>query len=130
MRDVASAIISHEQISNFGCCVSKGSLFRLLDYLFLLFRLAWWTSVGKELTSWLSACAVLLYAVLIVCVPFPYGVWGRMWNSILSVSDHCLVIYFSNAYDTTAPLNHMKHHQKLLLRTISKKKKKKTLPVI
>ena len=26
--------------------------------------------------------------------PFPFGVWGRMWNSIVSVPDHCLVIYF------------------------------------
>ena len=27
-----------------------------------------------------------------VCVPFPLGVWGRMWNSIVSVPDHCLFI--------------------------------------
>ena len=54
----------------------------------------WWTFAGKELTSWLSACAVLLYAVLISRVPFPYGVWGRKWNSIVSVSDHCLFIFF------------------------------------
>ena len=26
------------------------------------------------LTAWLSVCTVLLYAVLIVCVPLPYGV--------------------------------------------------------
>ena len=32
-----------------------------------------------------SAFADLLYVVLIVCVPFPFGVWGRMWNSIASV---------------------------------------------
>ena len=112
----------------------KDLFFRLLDYLFNLFRLAWWTSIGKELTSWLCACAVLLYAVLIVFALFPYGVWERMWNSIVSVFDHCLFIYFSNAYDTTAPLNHIKHHQKHLLRTVSRKKKQKkktkTLPVI
>ena len=36
-----------------------------------------------------------LYAVLIVCVPFPCGVWGSMWNSIVSVPDHCLFIYFT-----------------------------------
>ena len=37
----------------------------------------------------------LLYfsAVLIVAVPFPFGVQGRMWNSIVSVPDHCLFIY-------------------------------------
>ena len=33
-------------------------------------------------------------AVLVVRVPFPFGVWGRMWNSILAVPDHCLFIYF------------------------------------
>ena len=54
----------------------------VFDYLMILFRIAWWTSAEKELTSWLSDCAVLLYAVLIVCVPFPYVVWGRMWNLI------------------------------------------------
>ena len=31
---------------------------------------------------------------LIICVPFPYGVQGRMWNSIVSVADHYLLIYF------------------------------------
>ena len=35
---------------------------------------SWWTSAKKELTSRLSACAVLLYAVLTVCVSFPYGI--------------------------------------------------------
>ena len=28
--------------------------------------------------------------------PFPFGVWGRMWNSIVSVPDHCLITYFTN----------------------------------
>ena len=31
--------------------------------------------------------------VLVVRVPFPIGVWGRMWNSIVLVPDHCLFIY-------------------------------------
>ena len=31
---------------------------------------------------------------MIVCVPFPYGVWGRMCNLIVSVDDHCLFIYY------------------------------------
>ena len=50
-------------------------------------------STGKELSSssWLSACAVLFNTVLIVCVPFPFGVWGRMWNSIVSVPDNCIL---------------------------------------
>ena len=36
---------------------------------------------------------LLFQAVLIVCFPFPFGVWGRMWNLIVSVPDHCLFIY-------------------------------------
>ena len=33
------------------------------------------------------ASALLLYDVLIVCVPFPYGDWERtvMWNSVVSI---------------------------------------------
>ena len=30
--------------------------------------------------------------MLTVYVPFPYGVWGRLWDSIVSVPDH----YFSS----------------------------------
>ena len=29
----------------------------------------------KEMSFWLSACVVLLYAVLTVCVLFPFGFW-------------------------------------------------------
>ena len=43
-------------------------------HLLVMFRIAWWTSAGQELTSWLSDCTIFLYAVLIVGVPFPYGV--------------------------------------------------------
>ena len=32
-------------------------------------------------------------AVLVVRVPFPLGIWGRMWNSVVSVPDHCLLIH-------------------------------------
>ena len=35
----------------------------------------------------------LFYAVLSVCVPFPFGVWGRMWNSIVSVFSSTLIRY-------------------------------------
>ena len=41
-----------------------------------------------------SACVILLYAVLIVCVSFPVGCMGMIWNSIVSVPDNCLFIYF------------------------------------
>ena len=56
--------------------------------------------MGKKPSSWLPAFAgyfiYLLYAVLIVRIPFLYGVWVRMWNSIISVPGHCLFIYFSS----------------------------------
>ena len=67
----------------------------LLEIVLSLVRVA-----GKELTSCFSDCAVFLYAVLIVCVPFPYGVWGRKKNSIVSVPDHCLFIYFVVVHNT------------------------------
>ena len=44
--------------------------FLIIVYLFTLCMISWWTSAGKVLTSSLPACAVLLYAVLIVSVPF------------------------------------------------------------
>ena len=37
---------------------------------------------------------LILNAVLVVLVPF--GVWGGMWNSIVSAPDHCLFVYFSH----------------------------------
>ena len=33
-------------------------------------------------------------AVLVVHVPFPFGVWGRVRNSIVPVPDLCLFIYY------------------------------------
>ena len=39
-------------------------------------------------------CCFTFSAILVVRVPFPFGVWGRMWNSIVSVLDHCLFICF------------------------------------
>ena len=31
------------------------------DFLFTLFRIAWWPCAGKEQSSWISACAVLYF---------------------------------------------------------------------
>ena len=45
----------------------------VFDFLFILIRTDWWSSAGKELSSWLSACAVLLYAVITVGISFPSG---------------------------------------------------------
>ena len=39
-------------------------------------------------------CCFNFSAVLVVRVPFPFGVWGRIWNSIVSVPDHCVFINF------------------------------------
>ena len=61
------------------------------DLQFNLFRIALRPSVGKELSPWLFTCAVF-NAVLIVGVPFPFGAWDRMWNSIVSIHDYCIFI--------------------------------------
>ena len=53
-------------------------------------ELPWWQYPVKELSSWLFACAAFLYAVLIVCLSFSFGVCGRMLNVIVSVPDHSL----------------------------------------
>ena len=66
----------------------------VFDFLFVLYRIDWWSSAGKELSSWLSACAVLLSAVLIVCVALPLVDWHRMWNSRVPVPDHCRFVYY------------------------------------
>ena len=74
----------------------------VFDLLFNLFRTALWPSVGKELIAFLSTvplafhlcCFFYFSVVLIVGVPFPFGVYGRMWNSTVSVPDYCLFIYY------------------------------------
>ena len=45
----------------------------VIDILFNLFRIALWTSLGKELSPWLITCCLYFSAVLIVGVPFPFG---------------------------------------------------------
>ena len=40
-------------------------------------------------------CCFYFSVVLVVRVPFPIGVWGRMWNSIVSVPDLCLFVYLT-----------------------------------
>ena len=67
----------------------------VIDLLFILFSIALRPSAGKELSSWLSARAAVILCRLIVLVPFPFVVKGRMWNSIVSVPDYCLFIYFA-----------------------------------
>ena len=43
----------------------------------------YWDRLSRQLFTVLS-----LNAVLVVLVPF--GVWGGMWNSIVSAPDHCI----------------------------------------
>ena len=40
-------------------------------------------------------CCFYFSAALSVGVPFPFCILGRMWNSTVSVPDHCLFIYFA-----------------------------------
>ena len=40
-------------------------------------------------------CSFYFSAILIVGVPFQFGVWGRMWKSIVLVPEHCLLDYFT-----------------------------------
>ena len=84
-------------------CVLECGLFLLsvfIRFLFvfaffvILFSIAWWPSAGKELSSWLSDCAFLLYIVLTVSASVPFVVWSRIWNSVALVTDHCLFLYF------------------------------------
>ena len=67
----------------------------VFDLLFILFMAVLWPSAGKEVSPWIFTCVVSNFsAVLVVHVPFPFGVWGTMVNSIVSVPDHCRFIYF------------------------------------
>ena len=66
-----------------------------MAHLLILFRMVFWTSVGKELTPWLSTLAVLLYAVLTCLCFFPIqclgqnveldctGSWPLPWSPLL-----------------------------------------------
>ena len=40
-------------------------------------------------------CCFNFSAVLVVRVLFPFVVWGSVWNSIVSVPDHCPIICFT-----------------------------------
>ena len=56
--------------------------------------------LGKSCS--LAFSLVLLFSVvLVVRVPFPFGVWESVWYSIVSVPDLCLFIYFANTYIDT-----------------------------
>ena len=72
---------------HFGSLVSMAHL-----YVFLMrFDLGTLDSGERSLPFGLL---VIFSAVLVVRVPFPFGVWGRLWNSIVSVPDHCPLTTF------------------------------------
>ena len=73
-------------------CQCSSAFCLSMTFLFILFRIAGWPSAGKVLSSWLSALTVLIVCRL-NCVPFPFGVQGSMWNSIVSVPGCCLFIF-------------------------------------
>ena len=60
----------------------------------IIFRIALWPTVGKDLPSWISACSIILNVVFNCFCCFLFGDWGRMWNSVVHVSvpDHCVFI--------------------------------------
>ena len=66
-------------------------LFAFDVVLLILLRTARWSTAGKQLSSWLSTCAGLLYAVLIALFLSRLMSWAGY--STVSVPDHCLFIY-------------------------------------
>ena len=48
----------------------------------------------RAVTLAFHLCCFYFSVVLVVCVLFPFGVWDGVWNSTVSVSDHCFFIYF------------------------------------
>ena len=51
-----------------------------------------WERLSRQLFT-----VLILNAILVVLVPLPFGIWGGMWNSIVSAPDHCLFVYFSQS---------------------------------
>ena len=44
-------------------------------------------------------------ALLVVRVPYSFGVWGRVWNPIVSIPDHCLFMSFTYCFFKTLDLS-------------------------
>ena len=73
----------------FCCGLFQLSLFVRFVFicLFILFRIAWWPSVLTFRLWYFTLCNFNC------CIIFPFGGWGRLWNSIVSIPDHCLFIF-------------------------------------
>ena len=94
------AMFSSPDIASFTVVVCSNcqcsSAFCWSDLLFILFRIAVWPSAGTELSPWLFTSVVFIFiVVLVIRLPFPLGVCGRVWHSIVSVHDHCVFIYLT-----------------------------------
>ena len=64
----------------------------VFDLLLILFRSL--VAICWEILSRQIFTVLILNTALVVLVPLPFGVWGGMWNSIVSAPDHCLFVYF------------------------------------
>ena len=53
------------------------------------------TCLARAVPLVFHLCCYVFSAVLVVRVPFLFGAWGRIWNSIASVPDLCIFIYFA-----------------------------------
>ena len=74
----------------------------LFDYNFLLilFRIAWWPSAGKELSSWLSDLVGLILCPLNCMSSFPVGCLGQG----VKVPPSTLRSYIQSQFSRTAPM--------------------------
>ena len=74
-------------------CQSSSAFFLSLTYSSIYLRWLCGHLLGKSCPLGIHLCCFYFSAVLIEGVPFPFGVHGRMSNSIVSVPHHCLCIY-------------------------------------
>ena len=89
-------------------CLYFGSSIMLVSY-FVNFRLLNDHLFGKELFILFAAGAFRKLSSIYVFSYFPFGFEGRMWNLIVSVPDHCLSFYFTNAPVSKFPTFNRQH---------------------
>ena len=75
-------------------CLHFGSAIMLVTY-FVNFRQLNDHLFRKELFILFAASAFRKLSSIYVFSYFPFGFEGRIWDLIVSVSDHCLPFYFS-----------------------------------
>ena len=72
---------------NFWCCLASLSL--------TYYRSATWSPVWERAVHSVNyACLLWALVKLCVCLSFPFGIEGGMWDVIVLIPDHCLSIYF------------------------------------